>query len=167
MNTRDLRKLNPDPAEQVIGLYELQTRMFHEFDSFTLDGQPKRLITIGRARYSDIKLMDLSVSAVHCRVYRHPDGSVMIEDVGSRNGLLVNEVVVKTYMLIPGMWLRIGDSQLIAVGPDRKILLKAHTLTSFLVRAREVYGSVRKAAQSVNRSRESIRRAWLKSRSPS
>jgi len=54
-------------------------------ETFTLDDE----ITIGRGGGCGMVLDDTFVSQVHARVFRR-DGGVYIEDLGSRNGTLLN-----------------------------------------------------------------------------
>jgi hypothetical protein len=66
---------------------------------------------IGRSRSADIQLLDDGVSRQHCRVVRTGD-TVSVEDLGSRNGTLVNGKRVTRAMLEPGDRLQIGAAVL-------------------------------------------------------
>lgn len=154
---RTLRKRHAQGS--VRGLYDVREQALHEFDDCIIAGHRKAILTIGRARHCDIKLSDPTVSLVHCDVHRHPSGVCTIEDAGSTNGLFVNDIKVERAVLMPGMWIFLGRTELIAVGPDRSIPITATTNTSFLNKAAVYYGSDRKAAAHVGKSAATIRRA--------
>ena len=65
---------------------------------------------IGRTPGSHIHLADPSVSSVHARVYRAPEGYV-IQDMNSRNGTFVNELRVDMKVLEENDSIRIGASE--------------------------------------------------------
>lgn len=145
-------------AQAVIGLYEVDKTRLHEFDLFTMGNCRKKLLTIGRAPLCDIRLLHPTVSRVHCQIQRQPDGSFVIEDTGSTNGLFANEIQVQRVTLAAGMWIFVGEIELVVVGPDRRVRLQATTHSSFVMKAVQVYGSIRKAAAFINKSRSSIGR---------
>lgn len=66
---------------------------------------------IGRTPGSHIHLSDPSVSSVHARVFRAPEGYA-IQDMNSRNGTYVNEQRVETKVLQENDSIRIGASEL-------------------------------------------------------
>jgi adenylate cyclase len=67
---------------------------------------------IGRALESDLAVMDHLVSRRHARIYRSEDGAWRIEDLGSSNGIYVNEQRVAEAALADGDRLRIGSAHL-------------------------------------------------------
>jgi pSer/pThr/pTyr-binding forkhead associated (FHA) protein len=74
--------------------------------AFVLDAET----TIGRAQGCRISIDDTHVSKVHARVFDH-EGRWYVEDLGSTNGTLVNEVMVgRAEMLEPGDRLRVGET---------------------------------------------------------
>jgi Nif-specific regulatory protein len=58
-------------------------------------------------------VIDPSVSRKHCRLRRDPDGRVLIQDLDSRNGTLVNGQVIKEHLLTHGDQIATGDSAFI------------------------------------------------------
>jgi len=70
----------------------------------TYDSLP---ITIGRDEDNDMPLDDAKLSRHHCRIVRTAEG-VVIEDLESRNGTLVNGVPVRRRVLDPGDTVLIG-----------------------------------------------------------
>ena len=78
-------------------------------DVFQLDG-PEYLI--GRTASSHIRLTDPSVSGIHARVYRGPEGYVL-EDLNSRNGTFVNEDRIEQKLLKEDDLIRLGNSELV------------------------------------------------------
>ena len=72
-------------------------------------------IIVGRARNGDIVIEHSSVSKVHAHITTREDGTLMVRDVGSRNGTRVNGVVVGAETPLPlrkGAILGIGDIEL-------------------------------------------------------
>lgn len=78
---------------------------------------PEGDTTIGRSRGVDLILDDSLISRRHARVSVSGDGAT-IEDLGSRNGILVNTERVTTAELRPGDEIRIGQTtlELVALG---------------------------------------------------
>lgn len=71
--------------------------------------------TLGRDPNNVVAISDPSVSRKHCLLRREDDGRFQIKDLESRNGTLVNGVVVKEH------WLRHGDE--IATGDSAFVFL--------------------------------------------
>lgn len=67
---------------------------------------------IGRSRDNDLTLTDPSVSREHCAIHRHPDGRFQIRDLGSMNGVFVNDKKVRACELADGDTLEVGDVRL-------------------------------------------------------
>lgn len=67
--------------------------------------------TIGRGPGNDLILPVLSVSRHHAEIVRTPEG-MLIRDLGSRNGLVVEGVRVSECLLEPGAVVTLGDAQL-------------------------------------------------------
>ena len=68
--------------------------------------------TIGRASGCRISIDDTHVSKVHARVFVH-EGRWFVEDLGSTNGTLVNEVIADGAALVePGDHIRVGETVL-------------------------------------------------------
>ena len=68
----------------------------------------KKLMTIGRTSENDICIPSKLVSRNHARLLIGPN-AVIIEDAGSTNGCLVNDVQVKQQVMREGDVLSIGD----------------------------------------------------------
>ena len=73
----------------------------------------RRQVIIGRARESDVRLDDPSVSRVHARL--HMDGTTpAIEDAGSRSGTWVDgRRLSRPEALADGARIRVGDQDLV------------------------------------------------------
>src|SRR3982751_4476436 len=67
----------------------------------------REVITLGRARGSDICLDGNEVSALHCIIFRAFDG-YRVRDCGSRTGTRVNGQSIKNSLLNNGDVLQIG-----------------------------------------------------------
>ncbi len=70
---------------------------------------PDQEATIGRDPTSAVPVVDPSVSRKHC-ILRPEDGRFQIKDLESRNGTLVNGVVIKDHWLRHGDEIATGDS---------------------------------------------------------
>jgi hypothetical protein len=75
-------------------------------------------MTLGRATTNDIVLYDISASRCHARLDKTPQGWEVV-DLGSANGLRVNDARVGRATLIEGDVVAIGDSELrLVTGED-------------------------------------------------
>ena len=74
-----------------------------------IDVPRDRPIQVGRAPECDIRLNDIRLSKVHCRL-DIMDGELRVADVASANGTFVNDVRVKERLLHEGDVLRVGDT---------------------------------------------------------
>lgn len=144
-------------SEEVIGLYDVDAKQLYEFGA-------KHLLVVGRARRCDIQLADRAVSLVHCSIVREKDGTWRVEDSGSTNGVIVNDIRTSAAKIRPGTWLFLGRTELIVMGTDRKLPIAAKTHSSFIAKALRYYGSVRRAAAGIGKSRTTIWRAGEKRR---
>lgn len=67
----------------------------------------KTRLTIGRRSYNDIELNDLTVSGEHAVVHVKK-GDIVVHDLNSRNGTLVNGQTVMQHVLVDGDQIEIG-----------------------------------------------------------
>ena len=67
------------------------------------------IITIGRSPQADITIDDDRISRVHCAI-KWSDGTITIEDKGSKNGTYVDSQKISHAHLSPGVPLRLGHS---------------------------------------------------------
>jgi pSer/pThr/pTyr-binding forkhead associated (FHA) protein len=74
-----------------------------------------RRILVGRAQTADLRIDDPRVSRLHARIEMRDDG-VYVEDLGSRNGTMVNGVVTDGRRLAAGDEIRIGAASIIFRG---------------------------------------------------
>jgi hypothetical protein len=72
-------------------------------------------VVLGRSREADFRIDDPNVSRKHAAVYWN-NGRLMLDDLGSTNGTMVNGYPVTTTMLRPGDTVAIGDSRLTVEG---------------------------------------------------
>lgn len=75
-----------------------------------LDEHPK---TIGRDGICEVVLDDLKASRQHARIQLDENGDYLIEDLGSKNGTLINGQPLRRHRLIPGDRIEIGTTLLI------------------------------------------------------
>jgi serine phosphatase RsbU (regulator of sigma subunit) len=108
-------------------------------------------LIIGRMGAADVALADASVSRRHARLF-FQDGRWLVEDLGSRNGTLLNGKPVKGALpLNPGDRIRIGDTVLrisptaeSAAAPAEPTCIDARTtgeILSFVRPAAEILGA--------------------------
>ena len=75
-----------------------------------------RGLLVGRSPSAGIKLEDQTVSRVHARLECR-EGQVFVEDLGSRNGTLLNgRPVARDALLVPGDRVRIGSTEIVFLG---------------------------------------------------
>lgn len=84
------------------------------------------MITIGRGQQSTLRVDDPLASREHARVEDHPDG-LLIFDLNSRNGTLVNGIPRERTLLLPGDIVTIGNSDFEVV--DRSLRPKTQPAT--------------------------------------
>ena len=103
-----------EEATTSLGTHSVQRMWFEPVLGPELDGfwlEPGHELTIGRASQCDIRLPEATISREHFRLRSTEEGCMVI-DLGSRLGILVNDVPVQKDGLI---LLRSGD--LITCGP--------------------------------------------------
>ena len=83
-------------------------------DKYAID----RELTLGRGDQADVKIDDTLVSRMHSRIFRHENGSYVIEDLESRNGTQVNGMAVTRQVLTYGDRIQIGSSLLLFAHHD-------------------------------------------------
>lgn len=66
-------------------------------------------VTIGRGTECTVMLEDPTVSSQHARLTFQPDGTILIEDLGSANGTFVRGRVVRAAVIHPGEDVRLGS----------------------------------------------------------
>jgi pSer/pThr/pTyr-binding forkhead associated (FHA) protein len=72
--------------------------------------QKRDSVVIGRGTDCDVVIQDLKASRRHCQLTRNPEG-FLLEDLGSRNGTLVNGTRIAASMLLKaGQTFQIGDT---------------------------------------------------------
>ena len=76
--------------------------------SIELDGSA---IAIGRSRENQIEIDDISSSRRHCRLF-FADNIWSVEDLQSRNGTLVNGILIRRQELNPGDCIEIGKTRI-------------------------------------------------------
>jgi signal transduction histidine kinase/CheY-like chemotaxis protein len=80
---------------------------------FKIDGD----VVLGRAIDSTVVLEEPEVSRSHARITRSPDGAYLIEDMGSRNGTLLNGIPIQKQFLVFGDKIQLGPRVLIVFAP--------------------------------------------------
>jgi pSer/pThr/pTyr-binding forkhead associated (FHA) protein len=65
-------------------------------------------VVVGRCPTADITIGDASISRRHCQFLLDPHDSLMVRDLGSKNGVFVDERRVDKAVVRPGSQVRIG-----------------------------------------------------------
>jgi len=86
---------------------------------------PEREATLGREPTNAVAVVDPSVSRKHCLLRQEEDGRYQIKDLESRNGTLVNGVLVKEQWLRHGDEIATGDSVFLFLTEDEDQLVPA------------------------------------------
>jgi len=74
-------------------------------------------VLVGRSRRCDLRLANVSVSREHARL-RWKQGAYLVEDLGSHNGVFVNDKRVGEQMLSSGDRVRLGKYSLVYIHGD-------------------------------------------------
>jgi pSer/pThr/pTyr-binding forkhead associated (FHA) protein len=74
----------------------------------TLRLPPGSVKTVGRTTGADFIVDAALVSRLHCRLRAEPDGQLVVEDLGSTNGTLVNGKRIDRAILGAGDSLQVG-----------------------------------------------------------
>jgi pSer/pThr/pTyr-binding forkhead associated (FHA) protein len=79
-----------------------------ENDTYTLRLPPGSVKTIGRTARADFIVTGALVSRLHCRVTADRSGQLVVEDLESTNGILVNGEAAERAVLRDGDKLTVG-----------------------------------------------------------
>ena len=66
---------------------------------------------VGRGREADVRLDDVWISRIHCSL-DEIDGTVIVRDLGAKNGIFVNGLRVKEFRLQPGDRFTLGLTEI-------------------------------------------------------
>jgi transcriptional regulator with PAS, ATPase and Fis domain len=99
---------------------------------------PKDRVVVGTHRSADLRLEDSTISRFHCEV-RIQDERIWVEDLGSRNGTFVENVLVQSASLSPGQTLLLGRTRLRLSLQAERVAVPTSSRTRF---GRLVGGSV-------------------------
>jgi two-component system, NtrC family, response regulator AtoC len=111
--------------------------------------RPNRPLVVGRDFPSHLQIDDPSVSRQHSRFVLQ-DGSVKLEDLGSRNGTRVNGVRIERATLAPSDDIRVGSAR-IALAVTRSADLPSSEPDDVVLRNQrvlEIYALARRAART-------------------
>jgi predicted component of type VI protein secretion system len=78
---------------------------------------PEKEVTVGRDEVCYIRLASTEVSRQHC-AFKPTSRGLLVRDLGSQNGTLVNHVLIETETLLrPGDEVRVGPMIFLVAGP--------------------------------------------------
>ncbi|TFH32909.1 MAG: response regulator [Myxococcales bacterium] len=83
-------------------------------DKYAIDAE----LTFGRGDDANVKINDTLVSRMHARIFKHENGSHVIEDLESRNGTQVNGMAISRQVLTYGDRIQIGSCLLLFAHHD-------------------------------------------------
>jgi pSer/pThr/pTyr-binding forkhead associated (FHA) protein len=95
-------------------------RQMRDESPITFRLAPGTVKTVGRTTHADFILDAALVSRLHCRLTAAPDSQLMVEDLGSTNGTIVNGQKVDRQTLSHGDRLTIGRVDFEVVWYDPK-----------------------------------------------
>jgi hypothetical protein len=118
----------PVPAQEMKGPAYTQVMPAAQADELGLEGRVivitmgdqvvqfrQSRVVIGRGKEADLRVNDANVSRKHAAIYWN-NGRLMVDDLGSTNGTMVNGYPVTRTMLRPTDVVAIGESRLTAEG---------------------------------------------------
>jgi diguanylate cyclase (GGDEF)-like protein len=79
-------------------------------ETFQVPTDRKSGIVVGRGPTVAVRVEDPAVSREHCRIWARPDGSIVLSDMGSTNGTIVNGSAVQEVDLAEGDKIQVGLS---------------------------------------------------------
>jgi DNA-binding NtrC family response regulator len=98
--------------------------LYHDDGAATVTLDPGSDVTVGRSPEADVVVPDGSLSRLHAR-FRFADGDLVLEDLGSTNGTLLNGKPVREAVVRTGDELFLGTVRAIVHGPgaaaDRQV----------------------------------------------
>lgn len=65
-------------------------------------------VTVGRCPTAEITISDSSISRKHCQFLLDPYGTLIVHDLGSKNGVYIDDRRVEKATVVPGSEVRIG-----------------------------------------------------------
>ncbi|WP_146411005.1 MULTISPECIES: FHA domain-containing protein [Crateriforma] len=68
--------------------------------------------TVGRSPAADITINDSTISRRHCTFTLDPQGALIVRDMGSTNGVYIDDQKVDKAVISPGMMIEIGKFNL-------------------------------------------------------
>lgn len=115
---------------------------------------------IGRTRTCWIQLRDdPAISKRHAVLQVQLHGA-WIEDMGSTNGVLLNQqLITEPYLVEVGMQVSIGGADLYAVDRFGRVPIVATTQAEFRSKAERIYGNAAVASERIGCSPNTVRRA--------
>ena len=102
-----------DELGPALGEIELE---IYDRDGYRQLHTPAHSVLIGRSPSAAIRLGDPTVSRLHARIERRGH-QTYVEDLGSRNGTLLNGTpLARISLLAPGDRVRVGSTEIVFVG---------------------------------------------------
>jgi len=163
MRPADTSLIEREEVAPIIGLHVTLEGRLIRFDELGFTPGCGRELVIGRDESCDIRAPDTAaVSRTHAAL-RWNGAQLMVRDLGSTNGTKLNgRVIAVEATMEPSFYLLLGKFELVAVGPDLRIPLIAHSVSSLVVQADRVFPSRREAADRIGLARETFRRKLQK-----
>lgn len=78
-------------------------------------------VTVGRCPTADITINDASISRRHCQFSIDPQGALVVRDLGSMNGIYVDERRVSKAVVPPHAIVRVGAVSLRPIWTDDEL----------------------------------------------
>src|SRR5690554_3619063 len=113
----------------------------------------KEKVTIGRSKIADLSLDDPAVSGIHAELERGAD-SVLVRDLGSTNGVFIEDVQIREAYLHPEMRFRLGNNVIRFERVEGHVEIEVsrserfHELIGKSQKMREIFAVLEKVASS-------------------
>ncbi|MEM9445491.1 MAG: FHA domain-containing protein [Verrucomicrobiota bacterium] len=134
-----------NPRAYGFSLHVLDTE-FSGMQFFVLDDKS----IIGRKNSSDFVIPHPTLSSEHCELHKEPSGYMVIQDLGSTNGTMVNDVLVQSSKLFDGDRITTGDiSMMFCVRTKFDIMHQIDEQQNNFAKAQVNTGGIRSVNQSV------------------
>ena len=104
------KQAKPKSSDRIAALTETKAIVSLDDRRYVLDGP---VASLGRSRECDCVLADANVSRKHAELRRNPSGDWEIVDLGSTNGIKVNDRRVDSARLNPGDHVEVGSTPFI------------------------------------------------------
>lgn len=103
----------------------------HDGETSSYELEPGVSIQVGRGEGNEIRIRDGEISRAHCRFVYEKAKEIKLIDLSSTNGSFVNGVRIERAYLMPGDFIRVGNTSMVLTRSDSQVT------TGFFTRSQE------------------------------